>query len=143
MKKPVPSQIKNARPNTTPPPMPAVFISGGIPPFPGPLEPGPLLPPPNKPLSFRLKSRHNTSRSGGPDGCPALRPSGAGGGLGASCAGDDSSVLGFSDPFSSERPHRLSFRLNMPSLKNFIICLLLNGVPLSTIKTRPHCFQGH
>ena len=74
MKKPLPSQISKATPPISPAPMPALLMSGwkGPPPPPPPAPPRSssrrlALPlPPNRPLNLRLKSRHSSSRSGGP-----------------------------------------------------------------------------
>jgi len=72
MKNPLPSQPSTTTAPIRPRPMPALFMSGwkGDGPSPRPGGVGPPPRPPNRPLSLRLKSRHSSSRSGG----PSLRP---------------------------------------------------------------------
>ena len=133
MKKPVPNHIKAATAAIRPAPMPALFMSGWKPPPSGEFPPPPPPPaplfagrprafllPPNKPLSLRLKSRHNSSKSGGPWLAPLGLGRGSGGGDGASGSGFCSPSVGLSaGGLSPSRPQRLSFRLNMPRARCF------------------------
>ena len=95
--------------------MPAFFMSGWNPP---PEPPGGSWEGfPNKPPSLRLKSFHNSSRSGGPALAAPLRP-----GIGSlllttgrfdSPSGALPSALPGSAGLSSSRPQRESFKLNI------------------------------
>ena len=75
MKMPLPSQISAITPEISATPMPALVMSGWKLLPPSPPDPLPRGPPPlplNRPLSLRLKSRHSSSRSGGPSPRPPV-----------------------------------------------------------------------
>ena len=149
MKKPVASQIKTSTAAITPPPIWMFLKSGGKRP-PVPRAPAPRLPPPIQPFNLRLKSRHSSSKSGGPAFAPGRWPA-----LGRSLAGllgggtsgrvsglasgrppgegswglaDASGALPEGDLASSARPQRLSLRLNIPRNRPTIATKLRDGV---------------
>ena len=133
MKNPVPSQINANTPAIKLAPTPALFMSGWKPPpLPEPLPPPwllfcgrPLLfAPPSQPFSFLLKSRHSSSKSGGPalgllPPCGCCWPGLSSGDEGCELGGKSApSPVGF----SPSRPHLESFKLNMPCSINLKRC---------------------